>query len=170
MALYEAAPIDIYVGGELYYAACDDTCTNEGNWQLTHVASGEGKNVDLAIDAAGHSHMVYDAGQRGALGEVWCDEGCTSSAQWQWRILETSEQLQKEFAPASPLTCDQDERAWLNAIPTVDFDAQGRLVVAYDIKNVTFCYYSDPNNPGGPLQQKVQRLWWAVRWAHFARP
>ena len=170
IALYEPAPPDIFVGGKLYYGECDSLCSVIDNWQFAHVASGEGKNVDLAIDAAGRTHMVYDAGQRGALGEVWCDTGCTDEAQWQRRILETSEQLQEEFAPASPLTCDQDERAWLNAIPTVAFDAQGQLVVAYDIKNVTFCYYTDPNNPGGPLLQKVERLWWAVRWAHFPRP
>jgi hypothetical protein len=170
VALYEPAPPDIFVGGKLYYGECDDLCSIAESWQLTHVASGEGKNVDLAIDTAGRTHMVYDAGQRGALGEVWCDTSCANGAQWQRRILETSEQLQKEFAPASPLTCDQDERAWLNAIPTVAFDAQGRLVVAYDIKNVTFCYYSDPTDPGAPPKQKVERLWWAVRWAYFPRP
>jgi hypothetical protein len=170
VALYEPAPPDIFVGGKLYYGECDDLCLVIDSWQFTHVASGEGKNVDLAIDAAGRTHMVYDAGQRGALGEVWCDSNCTTDTQWKRRILETSEQLQKEFAPASPLTCDQDQRAWLDAIPSVAFDAQGRMVVAYDIRNVTFCYYTDPNNPGGPLLQKVQRLWWAVRWAQFPRP
>jgi hypothetical protein len=45
VALYEAAPIDIHVGGKFYYAACDDICTVEDNWQLTQIASGEGKNV-----------------------------------------------------------------------------------------------------------------------------
>jgi hypothetical protein len=168
VALYEAAPIDIHVGGKLYYAACDDICTVEDNWQLTQIASGEGKNVDLAIDAAGRAHMVYDAGQRGAIGEVWCDANCSSSTQWQRRILERSEQLMQEFAPASPLSCDQEERAWLDAIPTVAFDSQGRLVVAYDVKNVVVCYYDQ--GPGQPPGSKVERLWWAVRWAFFPRP
>ncbi|HET9222866.1 MAG TPA: hypothetical protein VFO07_10200 [Roseiflexaceae bacterium] len=170
VALYEPATPDIVVGGKLYYGQCDDRCSAIDSWQFTQVTSGEGKNVDLAIDAAGRTHMVYDAGQRGTLGEVWCDSNCTNAAQWQRRILETSEQLQREFAPASPLTCDQDQRVWLDAIPSVAFDAQGRLVVAYDVRNVTFCYYTDPNNPGGPPYQKVQRLWWAVRWAQFPRP
>jgi hypothetical protein len=169
IALYEAAPIDITVGGKLFYAACDaDDCAVDTNWQLTQVASGEGKNVDLAIDAQGRTHMVYDAGSRGTIGEVWCDANCANAGQWQRRILETSEQLNQEFAPASPLSCNQEVRAWFDAIPSVAFDAQGRLVVAYDTKNVVTCYYDQ--GPGQPPGSRVERLWWAVRWAQFPRP
>ena len=91
IALYEAAPIDITVGGKLFYAACDaDDCTIDTNWQLTQVASGESKNVDLAIDAQGRTHMVYDAGLRGTIGEMWCDTACSDVRHWQRRILETN--------------------------------------------------------------------------------
>jgi hypothetical protein len=65
-------------------------------------------------------------------------------------------QLMQEFAPASPLSCDQEERAWLDAIPTVAFDSQGRLIVAYDVKNVVVCYYDQ--GPGQPPGSKVERL------------
>jgi hypothetical protein len=168
VALYEPAPIDIYVGGKLYYAWCDaDDCAQPGVWQQTLVVEGEGKNVDLAFDAQGRAHMVYDAGQHGVIGEAWCDADCSSAAQWENRILETSEQLQQEFAPASPFTCDQDERQWLDAIPSVAFDSQGRLVVAYDTRNVTTCYYTDPSDPTGPPLSRVERLWWAIHWSFF---
>ncbi len=128
------------------------------------------RGVDLAIDPQGRTHLVYDAGQRGALGELWCDSGCTNPAAWQRRILETSDQLMQEFAPASPLTCDQQERAWFDAIPQVVFDAQGRMVVAYDIKNVARCYTIDPTDPTRRIYSEVKRIWWAVRWAQFPRP
>jgi hypothetical protein len=168
---YEAAAIDITLGGKLYYGWCDTACTQQdAPFQIVQIASGEGQHADLAIDAQGRTHMVYDAGQRGTIGEVWCDANCTSASQWQRRILETNAQLMQEFAPASPLSCDQQERVWLDAIPAVAFDAQGRLVVAYDIKNVARCYYYDPAHPNDPIYTKVERLWWAVRWASFARP
>ena len=133
------------------------------------VASGEGMNVDLAIDVQGRTHMVYDAGQRGTLGELWCDTNCTNPGAWQRRILETSNQLMQEFAPASPFTCDQQERAWFDAIPSVAFSPAGQLVVAYDIKNVATCYFTDPTDPSKPPSTRVERIWWGVRWASFAR-
>jgi hypothetical protein len=171
IALYEAASIDITVGGKLFYAWCEaENCAAEENWNLTQVASGEGKNVDLGIDAGGRLHMVYDAGQRGTIGEVWCDTNCREATQWQRRILETSDELQAEFPVAAPFTCDQEERAWLDAVPAVDFDSEGQLVVAYDVKHVSICYYQDPANPEDPPMSRVERIWWAVRWAFFPRP
>jgi hypothetical protein len=171
VALYEPANIDITVGGRLFYGRCEaDDCAVETNWQLTEVASGEGKNVDLAIDGQGRLHMVYDAGQRGALGQLWCDSDCTVAEQWQRRILETSDQLQAEFPVAIPFTCDQEtEHAWLDAIPVIDFGPGGELVVAYDIKHVATCYYRDPDRPD-PIITRVERIWWAVRWAFFEQP
>src|SRR4029079_18479967 len=53
VALYEPAPQDIFVGGELYYGECDGLCSVAENWQLTHVNSSEGKNCDLAIYRTG---------------------------------------------------------------------------------------------------------------------
>jgi hypothetical protein len=168
IALYDAPAPDIFVGGKLYYGWCEASCTSQdAPFQIVQVASGEGMNVDLAIDAQGRTHMVYDAGQRGTIGEVWCDASCTSAGAWQRRVLETSDQLMQEFAPASPFTCDQEVRAWFDAIPTVAFDSQGRMVVAYDTKNVVTCYYDQ--GPGKPPGSKVERLWWGVRWATFAR-
>jgi hypothetical protein len=168
IALYEAAGIDITVGGKLYYGWCDNACYDgDAPFEIVPVASGEGQSVDLAIDPQGRTHLVYDAGQRGALGELWCDTDCTSAASWQRRILETSEQLMQQFAPASPLSCDQQERVWLDAIPQAAFDAQGRLVVAYDVKNVARCYSIDPADPTHPIYSKVERIWWAVRLAQF---
>jgi hypothetical protein len=168
VALYEPAAIDITVGGKLYYGWCDTDCAAaDAPFQIVQVASGEGNSVDLAIDAQGRTHMVYDAGMRGTIGELWCDAGCDSASAWQRRILETSDQLMQEFAPASPLACDQQERAWLDSIPTVAFDAQGRMAVAYDTKNVATCYYDQ--GPGKPPGSRVERLWWAVRWATFGR-
>jgi hypothetical protein len=169
IALYEAAAIDITVGGKLYYGWCDSDCTNQDSpFQIVQAASGEGKSVDLAIDAQGRSHMVYDAGLRGTIGELWCDASCTRANQWQRRILETSDQLMQDFAPANPFTCDQEQRAWLDSIPTAAFDSQGRLVVAYDVKHVATCYYDQ--GPGQPLGSRVERLWWAVRWSVFSQP
>jgi len=170
LALYEPPSIDIGVGGALYYAWCDALdCARPEAWQRTLVAHGEGMNADLLIDAQGRTHMVYDAGQRGVVGEVWCDAACTSAGAWQRRILETSPQLMQEFAPASPFTCDQLKRAWFDAIPSVAFNPAGRLVVAYDIKYVATCYYSDPADPSKPPSTRVERIWWGVRWASFAR-
>jgi hypothetical protein len=171
VALYEPAAPDITVGGKLYYSWCDNDCASQDTpFQIVQVASGEGKNVDLAIDPHGRTHMVYDAGQRGTIGELWCDTSCTSASQWQRHILETSEQLMQQFAPASPLSCDQQERAWLDAIPQLAFDAQGRLVVAYDVKNVARCYTIDPANPTHRIYSTVERIWWAVRLAQFPQP
>jgi hypothetical protein len=170
IALYDAPDLDIFVGGKLYFGRCDANCTSQDAlFQIVQITSGEGMNVDLAIDAQGRTHMVYDAGQRGTLGEVWCDRGCTAAGAWQRRILETSPQLMQEFAPASPFTCDQLKRAWFDAIPSVAFNPAGRLVVAYDIKNVATCYYSDPADPSKPPSTRVERIWWGVRWASFAR-
>lgn len=170
IALYDAPAPNIFVGGELYYGWCAAGCAApDAPFDIVHVASGEGMNVDLAVDPQGRTHMVYDAGQRGALGEVWCDAGCTSQGAWQRRILETSAQLMGEFAPASPLTCDQQERAWLDAIPAVAFSPAGQMVVAYDVKNVATCFFQDPTDPTKPPGTRVERIWWAVRWATFAR-
>jgi hypothetical protein len=129
-------------------------------------------NVDLAIDPQGRTHMVYDAGQRAIVAEAWCETGadCTQAGNWQRRILETSDQLKALFPVASPLTCDQQaQQAWFDSVPQATFDAQGNLVVAYDAKNVVTCYYTNPNNPTGPPLSRVERLWWAVRWAVFGR-
>lgn len=170
VALYERAGIDIQVGGKLFYGWCDDNCgTPEGAFQLVQVASGEGPSVDLAIDDQGRTHMVYDAGQHGVLGHLWCDGNCTTAEPWQRRILVTNEQLMSDYAPASPFTCDQMARAWLDAIPSVRFDSAGRMVVAYDVKNVATCYYHDPAKPE-PVITRVERIWWAVRWDQFAQP
>jgi hypothetical protein len=134
------------------------------------VASGEGPSVDLEIDNQGRTHMVYDAGQRGVLGHLWCDSNCTSAESWQRRILETNEELMADFAPAIPFTCNQQTAyAWLDAIPSLTFDNTGKLVVAYDVKYVATCYYQDPAKPD-PIITRVERIWWAVRWAYFAQP
>jgi len=127
-------------------------------------------NADLLIDAQGRTHMVYDAGQRGVVGEVWCDAACTSAGAWQRRILETNEQLMHEFTPASPLSCSLQEVAWLDALPAATVDASGRLVVAYDAKFVARCFYYDPTDPTNKIYTKVERIWRAVRWAQFPRP
>jgi hypothetical protein len=170
IALYEPPAPDIFVGGKLYYGWCEADCTApDAPFQIVQVASGEGMDVDLAIDALGRSHMVYDAGQRGTIAELSCDAGCTNAGAWQRRVLETSQQLMEEFAPASPFTCDQIERAWLDAIPAVAFGPDGQLVVAYDVTNVATCYYTDPTDPTKPPSTRVERIWWAVRWATFPR-
>lgn len=171
IALYEAPGIDIKVGGKLFYGTCDGKCWHEDEaFKLVQVAQGEGRNVDLAIDGRGRTHMVYDAGQRGALGQLWCDGNCMDAGQWQRRILETNEQLMADWAPASPFSCDQQVRAWLDAIPMVAFDGAGNMVVAYDLKNVATCFYQDPTRPNDPPGSRVERLWWAVRWARFTQP
>jgi hypothetical protein len=171
VALYEPPGIDITVGGRLFYATCDSDCAGGGTpFQLTHVASGEGKSVDLEIDAAGRTHMVYDAGQRGVLGELWCDAGCADAGAWQRRILETTEGLSADLAPASPLTCDQQERVWFDALPQVSFDAQGKMVVAYDAVNYARCYFIDPADPTHRIYSQVKRIWWGVRLAQFTQP
>jgi hypothetical protein len=78
----------------VYYGWCEAGCAEpDAPFQIVQVASGEGTNVDLAIDTQNRTYMVYDAGQRGTLGELWCDANCTSAGAWQRRILETSEQL-----------------------------------------------------------------------------
>lgn len=171
LALYERPAIDIKVGGKLFYGWCDENCsTTDDAFQLVQVASGEGPSVDLELDSQGRTHMVYDAGQRGVLGHLWCDSNCTSADSWQRRILETSEQLVAEFAPAIPFTCSQQVAlAWLEAIPSLTFDSTGQLVVAYDVRNLATCYYQDPAKPE-PIITRVERIWWAVRWAHFAQP
>ncbi|MBC8077157.1 MAG: hypothetical protein H7Y32_13860, partial [Chloroflexales bacterium] len=171
IALYEPASIDITVGGKLFYAWCDTNCRfGDDAFQMVQVAGGEGQSVDLAIDPNGRTHMVYDAGQRGILGQMWCDTNCTSAESWQRRILETSEQLTQDLAPASPLSCDQQERVWFDAIPQVAFDAQGKLVVAYDATNYARCYTVDPADPTHRIYSEVKRIWWAVRLAQFAQP
>lgn len=170
MALYEPPAIDIAVGGALYYAWCDaPDCSGPDAWQRIQVASGEGMNADLLIDAQGRTRMVYDAGQRGVVGEIWCDAACTSASAWQRRILETSEKLLAEFAPASPLSCSQQEVAWLDALPSAAVAPGGQLVVAYDTKYVARCYFIDPADPGHKIYTRVERIWWAVRWAQFPR-
>jgi len=171
VALFEPANIDIHVGGKLFYGECEEACTSAGSWSIKQVASGEGTNVDLAIDQQGRAHMVYDAGQRGVLAEMWCATNCISESQWQRRILKTTEQLTAEFAPASPLSCDQgvDQRIWMDAIPKLTFDPTGKLVVAYDVVNRATCYYSAPGDPS-KVFSKVERIWWAVRWDNFDQP
>ena len=183
IALYEPADPGLTVGGKLFYGWCDDDhpeidsapqCYDPGRqaFQLVQVAQGEGKNVDLALDAAGRTHMVYDAGERGTVADAWCDTACTDGGSWQRRVLETSAQLSEESAPPSPLSCDQEQqdRVWLDAIPQVTFDPQARLVVAYDTTNYARCYYVDPAHPGDPVYSRVEKLWWAVRWAQFPQP
>jgi hypothetical protein len=157
----------VYSGTDL--AEGERLLAPDAPFQIVQVASGEGMNVELAIDAQGRTHMVYDAGQRGTLGQVWCDTNCTSAGAWQRRILETSAQLMQEFAPTSPFTCDQQERAWLDAIPSVALSPAGQLVVAYDTKNVAICYFTDPTDPSKPPSTRVERIWWGVRWASFGR-
>jgi hypothetical protein len=170
LALYEPGGIDIAVGGALYYGWCDaDDCAQSDAWQFRQVAAGEGRNADLIIDGQGRTHMVYDAGQRGVVGHRWCDTGCTDAGSWQRRILETNEQLMAEFAPASPLSCSQQEVAWLDALPSASVAPSGELVVAYDAKFVARCFFVDPTDPTKRVYSEVKRVWWAVRWALFPR-
>lgn len=170
VALYEPPSIDITARGALYFAWCDNNCTTESSWKRTPIATGEGRSVDLGIDPQGRMHMVYDGGQRGVLSAAWCANNCGQAGQWHREVLETGDQLQNEFPVASPFTCDQQKRGWLDALPTLAFDAQGRRIVAYDLKNVAVCYYTDPTNPSKPPTTRVERLWWAVRWAFFPKP
>jgi hypothetical protein len=170
LALFEPAGIDITVGGALYYLACDAAdCAQPEAWQRTLAASGEGRNADLVIDAQGRAHMVYDAGQRGVVGELWCDANCGSAGSWGRRILETNEALMAELTPASPLSCSQQEVAWLDALPSATVAPSGELVLAYDAKYVARCFFVDPADPTKRVYTEVKRVWWAVRWAHFAR-
>lgn len=48
-------------------------------------------------------------------------------------------------------------------------DPTGRLVVAYDTKFVGRCFYHDPADPSHKIYSKIERIWWAVRWAQFSR-
>ncbi len=172
VTLFEAAPIDINVGGKLFYGMCKNPCGANADWQLIQIASGEGRNPDLGFDANHRAHVVYDAGQRGVLGVLWCATNCSDTLSWQRRILESSADLMQVIAPASPAHCEQalDKRAWLDAIPELAFDGAGHIVVAYDVKNVAICLYTDPGNPGKPPSSRVERLWWAVRWITFDQP
>ncbi|HEU5088666.1 MAG TPA: hypothetical protein VFT99_14520, partial [Roseiflexaceae bacterium] len=168
MALYEPPSIDIVVGGTLYYAWCDaENCTDAGAWQRVVVARGEGLNADLVIDGQGRTHMVYDAGSRGVLGELRCSANCGDPNAWQRRILETNEQLKADFEPASPLSCTQQDNLWLDALPSAAVGPNGNLVVAYDTKYVGQCFYYDPADPTHKVYTRVERIWWAVRWATF---
>jgi hypothetical protein len=170
LALFEPAGIDIAVGGALYYLACDEAdCARPDAWRRTLAASGEGRNADLSVDAQGRAHMVYDAGQRGVVGELWCDADCDNAASWRRRILETNEALMAELTPASPLSCSQQEVAWLDALPSATVAPTGELVVAYDAKYVARCFFVDPADPQKRVYTEVKRVWWAVRWAQFAR-
>lgn len=155
--------------GKLYYGWCTVQCSgDDAPFTIVPVASGEGLNVDLGIDSRGRAHMVYDAGQRGILAHLSCAGNCGDSAAWQRRVLETSEQLNTQFAPASPFTCSQIQRAWLDGIPSLAFGPSDEIVVAYDAKNVAVCYYQDPTDPTKPPSTRVDRIWWAVRWASFS--
>ena len=57
--------------------------------------------------------------------------------------------------------------AWLDAARR---RLTGRLMVAYDTKFVARCFYYDPTDPTNKIYTKVERIWWAVRWAQFPRP
>ena len=59
--------------------------------------------------------------------------------------------------------------AWLDALPSAAVTPAGDLVVAYDAKYVGRCFYYDPADPTRKIYTKVERIWWAVRWAAFAR-
>ncbi|HEX7071077.1 MAG TPA: T9SS type A sorting domain-containing protein [Rhodothermales bacterium] len=170
IALYEPAGIDIYVGGKLYYGWCDGDCREPDSFEIVQIAHGEGKNVDLEIDSRGRTYMVYDAGERGVLATMWCDGTCTDPMAWDREVLETSEQLAEEFWPANPLSCSDEHRAWLDAVPDARLDADDELVVAYDVKNVAICYYYDPTRPNDPPQTHVDRIWWTVRLGFYGRP
>jgi D-alanine-D-alanine ligase-like ATP-grasp enzyme len=125
-------------------------------------------NADMVISAQGRTYLVYDAGQHGVIGTVWCDSGCNNPAAWRRQILETNEQLIREFKPASPLSCGQQDGAWLDALPSAAVTPTGQLVVAYDTKYVARCFYYDPADPTRKIYTKVERVWWAVRWARFS--
>ena len=126
--------------------------------------------MDLALDPSGRMYLVYDAGQRGVLATLWCAAGCTDSTAWQRQVLKTTEGLEADFAPAIPFTCEQQQgKAWLDAIPSVAF-WQDQFAVAYDVKFVATCYYTDPNNPQDPITTRVERIWWAVRIDFFPQP
>jgi hypothetical protein len=75
----------------LFYVACDSDCGSAGSWSSAPIyGRGSGVNVayDVELDAQGRPRIAfYEGAQLEAKGDQlwygWCDQGCTSAANWQ---------------------------------------------------------------------------------------
>ena len=96
-----------------------------------------GKDVDLAFDSQSRPRLAYyvDASPY-ALGYAWCNASCEStSASWQSRLTETSEQLNASVPVPRQPGCTLS--SWYpGLLPALVLDAAGSPRIAYDAKHV----------------------------------
>jgi hypothetical protein len=155
--------------GRLFYLSCDGGCLDQGAWRRTAIAApGVGINPDLELSANGSPRIAHGnmptAGD--LLGYTWCDGGCEGDAgQWRQRSVETSAALDAVFKPDIPLACK--DQAWLEAIPSLDLDANGNPRINYDALNVAMCYYD--LGPGNGTGYRAEKIWRAARYVYFAQ-
>ena len=83
-------------GSDYFYASCDQSCTNPGQWQVMYLTSNSGiglidfgKDDGLpqryfALDPQGRPRFIYNDGVTGHLGTYYafCDDDCIDPVNW----------------------------------------------------------------------------------------
>jgi hypothetical protein len=139
IALYQGFLGDGKPNNLLYYAWCDSACTSAASWSNRSVGLPEyyGKDVDLAFDSQSRPRLAYyvDASPY-ALGYAWCNASCEStSASWQSRLTETSEQLNASVPVPRQPGCTLS--SWYpGLLPALVLDVAGSPRIAYDAKHI----------------------------------
>jgi hypothetical protein len=124
-------------GRQLFYVACDADCLSETSWNAAPVglATDDGRQPDLALDATGRPRIAYRSADPSGLGLAWCDTNCISGASaWQSRIVERSTQLDADYPIPPPARCVGGAVAgWLGGFtPSLVIDSAGRALIGYD--------------------------------------
>jgi hypothetical protein len=170
IAFYQEALLDNQ-GKRLFYLWCNDNCLEAANWQQRDLglASFDGQEPDLELDANGHPRIAYAAWNNGGLGYAWCDAQCdTANATWENKIIETRTELQQAWDVPFPLDhCDAG--MWNSLTPTLDL-VGGHAHVAYDATFHARCYYDDDPTDNDPPDWHYGLVMRSVRLLVFTQP
>lgn len=166
---YKGETVNDSSGEKLYYAWCNDTsCLSASSWSQIDLNLGvyNGKDPDLELDKQDRPRIAYMHREGNGLGYTWCNQGCTSSSQWQHKIVEDHDSLQAEYPVPLPSHCDAG--LWDSTSPVLSLSANGSPYIAFDIHHQGHCLY-DPKN-GQPPYVRWEHILWTIRVNYFTQP
>ncbi|MAT99734.1 MAG: hypothetical protein CL608_21550 [Anaerolineaceae bacterium] len=169
VAFYEGAKLGGQ-GDRLFYAWCNGSCLNSGNWQRKDLGLGssDGRGPDLELTAAGKPRLAYALYNAGGLGYSWCNNNCESTtATWQHQVSESRSALYQAWPVVYPEHCDGG--LWDGIAPTLALDSAGNPRIAYDTTYHARCWYNPDTGEWDPWSEfrLVQR---AARLLFFPQP
>lgn len=150
-------------GHRLFHLSCDGDCDEVSSWTTLDLGldRGEGESPDIEIQPDGTPAITYLHGGGTGVYLARCVGDCTEASGWKHTILDTGDDLEKDFPVARPFTCDAG--FWDAESTRLAFDRAGRMRVVYEAAYQARCLYEDPDRPDVPPYYQFHQVNHAVR-------